>query len=65
MSQDKPSTQDTNIEKMNELLAEKNKGTSAQQHSDSQEQKNQSLKDQAQAPNENNKLVNKNNNRTP
>lgn len=65
MSQDKSSAQETNIEKMNELLEEKNKQTSGNQESNSQQQTNQSLQDQARNPNENNKLTTKNNNRTP
>lgn len=65
MSQDKSSAQETNIEKMNELLEEKNKQTLGNQESNSQQQTNQSLQDQARNPNENNKLTTKNNNRTP
>lgn len=65
MSQDKSPAQETNIEKMNELLEEKNKQTLGNQESNSQQQTNQSLQDQARNPNENNKLTTKNNNRTP
>ncbi|TWT01566.1 hypothetical protein [Planomicrobium sp. CPCC 101079] len=65
MSQHESSTQETNIEKMNELVEEKNKETSEKQHSDPQAQRNQSLQDQAHTPDENNKLTNRNNNRTP
>lgn len=65
MSDHQSSEQETNIKKMNELLEEKNKDTSEHQESNQQEQTNQSLKDNARMPDENNKLTNKNNNRTP
>lgn len=63
MSNQKPSAQDTNIQKMNELLEEKNKKSSTTQDSTQQEQTYQSLKDSARMPDENNKLITKNNNR--
>lgn len=65
MSQDKSSAQETNIEKMNELLEEKNKETSENQNFNHQEQTTQSLKDHTHNLDENNKLTTKNNNRTP
>ena len=65
MSDHKSSEQETNIEKMNELLNEKNQAASETQNTDSQKKKNQSIKDQAHTPDENNKLTTKNNNRTP
>lgn len=63
MSDHKSSAQDTNIQKMNELLEEKNKKSSTTQDSTQQEQTNQSLKDSARIPDENNKLITENNNR--
>ncbi|TWT05404.1 hypothetical protein FQV26_13280 [Planococcus sp. CPCC 101016] len=65
MSDHQSSEQEANIKKMNELLEEKNKETSDQQDFTQQEQKNQSVKDSARIPDENNKFTNKNNNRTP
>lgn len=65
MSDHQSSAQEKNIKKMNELLEEKNQETSENQDFNPQEQENQSLKDQARTPDENNKLTNRNNNRTP
>lgn len=65
MSDHQSSEQEANIKKMNELLEEKNKETLDHQDFTQQEQKNQSVKDSARIPDENNKLTNKNNNRTP
>ncbi|MBT2582998.1 hypothetical protein [Planococcus sp. ISL-109] len=56
--------QEKNIQKMNELLGKKNKATSEKQDFDQQDQKNQSLKDNARFANDNNKLT-PTNNRTP
>ncbi|WP_142828095.1 hypothetical protein [Planococcus soli] len=65
MSNHQSSEQEKNIEKMNAFLEDKNQETSEKQDFDPQEQKNQSLKDNARTQDENNKLTNKNNNRTP
>ena len=65
MSDHQSSAQEKNIKKMNELLEEKNQETSENQDFNPQGQENQSLKDQARTPDENNKLTNRNNNRTP
>jgi len=65
MSDHKSSEHNKNVDKMKELLDEKNQETSQKQDFDQQEQKNQSLKDRAQIPDENNKLNNADNNRNP
>lgn len=65
MSNDQSSEQNKNIDKMKELLDEKNQETSQKQNFDQQEQKNQSLKDRARIPDENNKMTNADNNRNP
>ncbi|XKE95449.1 hypothetical protein LG326_03700 [Metaplanococcus flavidus] len=63
MSDHKSSEHNKNVDKMKELLDEKNQETSQKQDFDQQEQKNQSLKDRARIPDENNKLTNADNNR--
>lgn len=65
MSEHQSSQQEKNIEKMKEIVEEKNEETSEKQDSNPQEQKNQSLKDSARIPDENNKLTNSDNNRNP
>ncbi|MCM3611745.1 hypothetical protein M4S82_10815 [Planococcus sp. MERTA32b] len=65
MSDNQSSGQNKNIDKMKELLDEKDQETSQKQDFDQQEQKNQSLKDRARIPDENNKLTNADNNRNP
>ena len=65
MSDHKSSEHNKNVDKMKELLDEKNQETSQKQDFDQQEQKNQSLKDRARIPDENNKLTNADNNRNP
>ncbi|TAA73020.1 hypothetical protein [Planococcus salinarum] len=65
MSNQQSSEQDKNIKKMNELLEEKKEQTSHNQNSNQQEQKNQSLKDGAHTPDENNTLTETKNNRLP
>ncbi|RLQ91378.1 hypothetical protein [Planomicrobium sp. Y74] len=65
MSNHQSSEQEKNIEKMKELVDEKNQETSQKQDFNQQEQKNQSIKDQARTPDENNKLTDTENNRTP
>ena len=65
MSDNQSSGQNKNSDKMKELLDEKDQETSQKQDFDQQEQKNQSLKDRARIPDENNKLTNADNNRNP
>lgn len=64
MSGKRSPEQEKNIQKMNELLGKKNKGTSGKQDFDSQDQKNQSFKDNARSANDSNKLTHTSN-RTP
>lgn len=65
MSNHQSSEQEKNIEKMKELVDEKNQESSQQQDFNPQDQKNQSIKDSARVPDENNKLTDTENNRTP
>lgn len=65
MSNHQSSEQEKNIEKMKELVDEKNQESSQKQDFNQQEQKNQSIKDSARVPDENNKLTDTENNRTP